>query len=90
MPAPWGHPVSGAEMQRLGQARAMLTGRPVLLLDEPTSHLDPATADATLIAMLERTGQRAVLWVTHRAAELAAFPDVVDLAVRHPGARAAG
>jgi len=90
VPAPWGHPVSGAEMQRLGQARAMLTGRPVLLLDEPTSHLDPATADATLIAMLERTGQRAVLWVTHRAAELAAFPDVVDLAVRHPGARAAG
>ena len=88
--APWDHPVSGAEMQRLGQARAMLTGRPVLLLDEPTSHLDPATADATLMAMLERTGQRAVLWVTHRAAELAAFPDVVDLAVRHPGARAAG
>ena len=89
--APWDHPVSGAEMQRLGQARAMLTGRPVLLLDEPTSHLDPATADATLMAMLERTGQRAVLWVTHRAAELAAFADVVDLAVRrHPGALAAG
>jgi hypothetical protein len=61
------------------------------LLDEPTSHLDPATADATLMAMLERTGQRAVLWVTHRAAELAAFPDVVDLAVRrHAGSRAAG
>jgi ABC-type multidrug transport system fused ATPase/permease subunit len=89
--APWDHPVSGAEMQRLGQARAMLTGRPVLLLDEPTSHLDLATADATLMAMLERTGQRAVLWVTHRAAELAAFPDVVDLAVRrHAGSRAAG
>ena len=88
--APWDHPVSGAEMQRLGQARAMLTGRPVLLLDEPTSHLDLATAAATLMAMLERTGQWAVLWVTRRAAGLAAFPDVVDLAVRHPGARAAG
>jgi ATP-binding cassette subfamily C protein CydCD len=89
--APWDHPVSGAEMQRLGRARAMLTGRPVLLLDEPTIHLDLATAAATLMATLERTGQRAVLWVTHRAAELAAFPDVVDLAVRpHPGALAAG
>jgi ATP-binding cassette, subfamily C, bacterial CydCD len=86
--APWGHPVSGGEMQRLGLARAMLTGRPVLLLDEPTSHLDAATADATLTAVLERTRQRALLWVTHRPAELAAFPDVVDLAGCHAaGAR---
>jgi ATP-binding cassette, subfamily C, bacterial CydCD len=86
--APWGHPVSGGEMQRLGLARAMLTGRPVLLLDEPTSHLDAATADATLTAVLERARQRALLWVTHRPAELAAFPDVVDLAGCHAaGAR---
>ena len=42
-------------------------------------------------AVLLPAGQRAVLWVTHRAAELAAFPDVVDLAVRrHAGSRAAG
>jgi ATP-binding cassette subfamily C protein CydCD len=80
--ASWGHPVSGGEMQRLGLARAMLTDRPVLVLDEPTSHLDPATADATLSAVLERTGRRSLLWVTHRPAELAAFPDVVDLAAR--------
>ena len=86
--APWGHPVSGGEMQRLGLARAMLTGRPVLLLDEPTSHLDAATADATLTAVLERTRQRALLWVTHWPAELAAFPAVVDLAGCHgAGAR---
>jgi ABC-type multidrug transport system fused ATPase/permease subunit len=87
----WDHPDSGAEMQRLGQARAMLTGRPVLLLDEPASHLDLATADVTLMAMLERTGQRAVLWVTHRAAKLAAFPDVADLtpAPAQPGDSAA-
>jgi ATP-binding cassette subfamily C protein CydCD len=84
--ASWGHPVSGGEMQRLGLARAMLTDRPVLVLDEPTSHLDPATADATLSAVLERTGRRSVLWVTHRPAELAAFPDVVDLAPRRAGA----
>jgi hypothetical protein len=43
------------------------------------------------MAVLEGTGQRALPWVTHRPAELAAFPDVVDLAVRqHAGARAAG
>ena len=31
--APWGHPVSGGELQRLSVARAVLTGRPVLVLD---------------------------------------------------------
>ena len=46
--APWGHPVSGGELQRLSVARAVLADRPVLLLDEPTSHLDPATAEAVL------------------------------------------
>jgi len=73
--APWGHPVSGGELQRLSLARAVLTGRPVLVLDEPTSHLDQATAGA----VLEHARGRSVLWVTHRPAELALFPDVRHL-----------
>ena len=51
--APWGHPVSGGELQRLSVARAVLADRPVLLLDEPTSHLDRATADAVLATVLD-------------------------------------
>jgi ATP-binding cassette, subfamily C, bacterial CydCD len=77
--APWGHPVSGGELQRVSLARAMLADRPVLLLDEPTSHLDAATADAVLATVLGRTSHQSVLWVTHRPAELAAFPDVVSV-----------
>jgi ATP-binding cassette, subfamily C, bacterial CydCD len=77
--APWGHPVSGGELQRLSLARAVLTGRPVLVLDEPTSHLDQATAGAVLEALLEHARGRSVLWVTHRPAELALFPDVRHL-----------
>jgi ATP-binding cassette subfamily C protein CydCD len=77
--APWGHPVSGGELQRLSLARAVLTGRPVLVLDEPTSHLDQATAGAVLEAVLEHARGRSVLWVTHRPAELALFPDVRHL-----------
>jgi ATP-binding cassette subfamily C protein CydCD len=42
--ASWGHPVSGGELQRLSVARALLANRPVLLLDEPTGHLDPDAA----------------------------------------------
>jgi ATP-binding cassette subfamily C protein CydCD len=77
--APWGHPVSGGELQRLSVARALLADRPVLLLDEPTGHLDAATADAVLEAVLERAGNRSLLWVTHRPEELARFPAVCVL-----------
>ena len=76
---PWGHPVSGGELQRLSVARALLADRPVLLLDEPTSHLDAATADAVLTTVLQRAADRSLLWVTHRPEELARFPEVLSL-----------
>ena len=77
--APWGHPVSGGELQRLSVARAVLADRPVLLLDEPTSHLDAVTADAVLTTVLEHAADRSVLWVTHQPEELARFPEVRSL-----------
>ena len=77
--APWDHPVSGGELQRLSVARAVLAGRPVLLLGEPTRHLDAATADAVLHAVLERAADRSLLWITHRPEELASFPEVHHL-----------
>jgi ATP-binding cassette subfamily C protein CydCD len=77
--APWGQPVSGGERQRLSVARALLAERPVLLLDEPTSHLDVPTAEAVLAAVLERAAGRSLLWVTHRPEELILFPEARSL-----------
>jgi ATP-binding cassette subfamily C protein CydCD len=74
--APWGHPVSGGELQRLSVARALLANRPVLLLDEPTGHLDPDTAATVLNAVLEVAADRSLLWITHRPEELRQFPEV--------------
>ncbi|GAA2552682.1 hypothetical protein GCM10010210_27310 [Pseudonocardia hydrocarbonoxydans] len=61
-----GGAVSGGERQRLGIARALLAGRNVLVLDEPTAHLDPATADALAGELLAVTEGRTALIVTHR------------------------
>jgi thiol reductant ABC exporter CydC subunit len=77
--ASWGHPVSGGELQRLSVARALLANRPVLLLDEPTGHLDPDAAATVLNAVLELAADRSLLWITHRPEELRQFPEVCRL-----------
>ncbi|HWG60901.1 MAG TPA: ATP-binding cassette domain-containing protein [Streptosporangiaceae bacterium] len=71
-----GHPVSGGELQHLSLARALLANRPVLLLDEPTRHLDPDTAATVLNAVLELAADRSLLWITHRPEELRQFSKV--------------
>jgi ATP-binding cassette subfamily C protein CydCD len=85
--APWGHPVSGGELQRLSVARALLADRPVLLLDEPTNHLDAAAAGAVLETVLKRAADRSLLWITHRPEELPRFPEVRRLNPRQFGRR---
>lgn len=58
--------VSGGERTRLGIARALLSGRPVILLDEPTAHLDNPTALAVLGDLHGARADRTVVLVTHR------------------------
>ena len=57
--------LSEGQMQRLSVARAILSGRPVLLLDESTSALDAAT-EVQLLENLRGMTDRTVLIITHR------------------------
>ncbi|MGI5178089.1 thiol reductant ABC exporter subunit CydC [Dactylosporangium sp. CA-152071] len=72
-----GGKLSGGQRQRLLLARALVAAPPVLLLDEPTEGLDAGAADAVLDSALRAAGERTVVVVTHRAAELGRFDRVV-------------
>ncbi|MFD2419900.1 thiol reductant ABC exporter subunit CydD [Amycolatopsis pigmentata] len=71
-----GTAVSGGERQRIGVARALLADRPILLLDEPTAHLDAVTAASLARDLRALTAGRAALIVTHRPAEFGEFPSI--------------
>jgi ATP-binding cassette, subfamily C, bacterial CydCD len=69
-----GGAVSGGERQRIGLARALLADRPVLMLDEPTAHLDADTAALVCADLLRVTAGRTALVVSHRPDELPGLP----------------
>lgn len=59
--------LSGGELQRMTVARAIASDRPIILADEPTSHLDQRNAHMVMSALAEVAGdaRRAVVIVTH-------------------------
>ncbi|MGY2047921.1 ATP-binding cassette domain-containing protein [Methylobacterium sp. JK268] len=64
--------LSGGEQQRLALARAWAVAPDLLLLDEPTAHLDPAASDAVerIVAGMAREGTK-VLLVSHQLGQVA-------------------
>jgi ATP-binding cassette, subfamily C, bacterial CydD len=58
--------LSAGQRQKIALARAFLRRAPVLLLDEPTAHLDPVSADRILTAIDNQMADRTVILVTHR------------------------
>ncbi len=62
-----GQALSGGERQRLSMARLLLADHGLVVLDEPTEHLDEATARALLADALNALAGRTVIVMTHRA-----------------------
>jgi ATP-binding cassette subfamily C protein CydD len=75
----WGSRLSGGEGQRVALARAFLKNAPLILMDEPTAHLDPeleSSLDAATKTLLE---QRTVITIAHRYSTIAHVDEVIVL-----------
>ena len=63
--------LSMGERQRIGLARAFLSGCPLILLDEPTSNVDSINEGVILRALLKHKQDRTIILVSHRASTMA-------------------
>jgi len=86
LPRGWDTPVgahgaalSGGQRQRLALARALLADPALVILDEPTAHLDPPTGRALLSDLLAATAGRTVLLITHDPDELDDVDQIIVL-----------
>src|SRR5437588_4069802 len=73
-----GH-LSVGQRQRIGIARAFLKNAPILLLDEPSSALDPATESAIMETIKELMRGRTTLIATHRLATIHNLDQIIVL-----------
>ncbi len=63
-----GYGLSGGQAQRVAIARAFVRNAPLLLLDEPTAHLDPATEADVLDSLRRLALGRTVILASHSTA----------------------
>ncbi len=75
-----GHGLSGGQAQRVALARLFLRDPALILLDEPTAHLDEATQARVLDAILEFSAGRSLLLATHSPAVAARLGRTLRLA----------
>jgi thiol reductant ABC exporter CydC subunit len=72
-----GSRLSGGQARRLALARVLLRDFPILIMDEPTEHLDEATADALTADLLAVTRGRTTVLITHRLTGLSEIDEIV-------------
>ncbi|KFF95019.1 ABC transporter [Streptomyces scabiei] len=82
-----GSTLSGGERQRVAIARALLARPSLLLLDEPTSHLDAINESALTTVMKDVAQECALLVIAHR---LSTVQHADHIVVLHDGRTAAG
>ncbi|MCG7362665.1 thiol reductant ABC exporter subunit CydD [Roseomonas sp. ACRSG] len=87
-----GFGLSGGQAQRVAIARAFLRDTPLVLLDEPTAHLDPGTESDVLDSLRRLCTGRTAIIATHSTALRARFGRVLELEDGRalPGTRMAG
>jgi ATP-binding cassette, subfamily C, bacterial CydCD len=83
----FGVAISGGERQRIALARLLLAGRAMVILDEPTEHLDGPTADALTRTMHAALAGATVLTITHRLIGLEDADLIVELQDGHVAAQ---
>jgi ATP-binding cassette subfamily C protein CydD/ATP-binding cassette subfamily C protein CydCD len=83
-----GFGLSAGQRARLTLARAALSTAPLLLLDEPTAHLDDESAELAHRLIQRLAELRTVVAVTHRSELLSLADEHIHL-VTHPAAQLA-
>ncbi|WP_081744598.1 thiol reductant ABC exporter subunit CydD [Arthrobacter sp. H14] len=76
---PGGTWLSGGQRQRLAVARALLTEADIVLLDEPTAHLDRESAGQLLTDLRRGLAGKSVVMVTHNPEDAAVCDDLLEL-----------
>ncbi|MCL1786630.1 MAG: ABC transporter ATP-binding protein/permease [Defluviitaleaceae bacterium] len=71
--------VSGGQRQRIAMARAFYKDAPVILFDEATSSLDPATEAAVLDSFAAASSDKTVIIVAHRASAIAGCDTIITM-----------
>jgi ATP-binding cassette subfamily C protein CydD len=86
-----GYGLSGGQAQRVAVARAFLRDRPLVLLDEPTAHLDPGTEAEVLESIRRLCAGRTAIVASHSRAAQRVLGRVLEIeAGRAAGQRMAG
>jgi ATP-binding cassette, subfamily C, bacterial CydC len=82
-----GAAMSGGERQRLALTRALLADPALLILDEPTAHLEPSARRALTADLFEVTAGRGTLLITHQPDGLDQADEIVVLDAGRVAAR---